>query len=58
MKARWIKAMSIKPANTKILKKELEKERYSVSVKVVEIGARGFIAGTVPISDSNQNQRV
>ena len=46
MKAGWTKATSIKPANTKILKKELEKERYSVIVKAVEIGARGFVAGT------------
>ena len=29
------------------LKKELEKEEYSVIVKVVEIGARGFVAGTL-----------
>ena len=29
------------------LKKELEKEGYSVTVKAVEIGARGFIAGTL-----------
>ena len=27
------------------LKKELEKEEYSVSVNAVEIGARGFVAG-------------
>ena len=29
------------------LKKELEKEGYSVTVKAVEIGARGFVAGTL-----------
>ena len=31
----------------KDLKKELEKEGYSVTVKAVEIGARGFVAGTL-----------
>ena len=29
------------------LKKELEKEGYSVIVKAVEKGARGFVAGTL-----------
>ena len=29
------------------LKKELEKEGFSVTVKAVEIGARGFVAGTL-----------
>ena len=29
------------------LKKELEKEGYSVILKAVEIGARGFVAGTL-----------
>ena len=29
------------------LKKELEKEGYSVTVKAVEIGARGFVANTL-----------
>ena len=29
------------------LKRELEKEGYSVTVKAVEIGARGFVAGTL-----------
>ena len=29
------------------LKKELEKEGYSVTVKAAEIGARGFVAGTL-----------
>ena len=29
------------------LKKELEKEGYSVIVKAVEIGARGFVADTL-----------
>ena len=29
------------------LKKELEKEGYSVTVKTVEIGARVFVAGTL-----------
>ena len=29
------------------LKKELEKEGYSATVKTVEIGERGFVAGTL-----------
>ena len=29
------------------LNKELVKEGYSVTVKAVEIGARGFVAGTL-----------
>ena len=29
------------------LKKELEKEGYSMIVKAVEIGARGFVVGTL-----------
>ena len=47
MKSGWIKATSIKPANTKILKKSWKKEGYSVTVKAVEIEARGFVAGTL-----------
>ena len=40
------------------LKKELEKEGYSVIVKTVEIGARGFVSRhPVIVSKSNQNQR-
>ena len=38
MKAGWIKAISIKPANTKILKKDMEKEGYGVIMKAVRIG--------------------
>ena len=40
----WSKATSIKLAN---LKKELEKEGYSVTVKAVKMGARGFVAGNL-----------
>ena len=29
------------------LKKELEKEGYSITIKAVEIGARGFVEGTL-----------
>ena len=46
MKPGWIKATSIKQANAKTLK-ELEKEGYSMIMKAVEIGARGFVAGTL-----------
>ena len=31
----------------KILKKELEKEGYSMIMKAAEIGARGFVTGTL-----------
>ena len=37
---------SIKPANSEDLLKKLEKEGYSVIVKTVKMGARGFVAGT------------
>ena len=42
MKAGWIKYKTSKYEKFK----ELEKERYSVIVKAVEIGARGFVEGT------------
>ena len=36
-----------KTSKYKDLKKELENEGYSVIVKAVEIGAKGFVAGTL-----------
>ena len=52
-----MKATSIKTSRYEDLKKELEKEGYSVNVKAVEIRARGFVAGTVYQFESNRNQR-
>ena len=39
------------------LEKELEKEGYHVIMKAVEIGAKGFVAGTLYEFESNRNQR-
>ena len=39
--------MSIKTSIYVDLKKELEKEGYSMIMKAVEMEARGFIAGTI-----------
>ena len=36
-----------KTSKYKDLKKELEKEEYSMIMKAVKIGARGFVAGTL-----------
>ena len=46
-KSRLEQSHDYKTSKYEDLKKELEKVRFSVIVKAVEIGARGFVAGTL-----------